>query len=74
MKGAKGVAVMILRKEKAGGEDDSPDSADNDLSMPSMREVAQELIDAVMDHDAKGVAKALRAAYACASDEPDEDD
>jgi hypothetical protein len=68
---AKGTALMLLKKkhdEEAGGSDEGEEP-----SMPPLEEVAGDLIAAVKADDKAGVAKALRAAQACMSDEPEDD-
>lgn len=50
-----------------GGDDEMP-------AMPSMEDIAGDLLDAIKANDKAGVAKALKASHACAGeDEGDEE-
>lgn len=69
----KKMAVMILAKPKRG-DDDEHDEGGDEPSMPPLEDVMSDFLAAVEAKDTAAMAKAFRAAKACADDYQDSDE
>jgi hypothetical protein len=67
--------ALVFGGKKPKKEEMGDDGGDKMPSMPSLDDIAGDLIDAVKAGDRNGVAKALRASHAaCSDDDYDDED